>query len=146
LFDPDAKEYAQLKKTPELRKHFNLDGAYDYFSMLEDQLAGRIDSWAVRWQLSAFSNDLLTIYPRHSLIVNAGFDGSGTHGATKGPLARSGLVDEFSPVRFPLEIQVGDSWKEVCKMLRARLSILNRLKLKIKMMTFRMLEFLRSAT
>lgn len=120
LFDPDATGYAQVKLDLALRKRFNLDGAYDYFSMLEAQLAGRVDSWAVRWQLSAFLNNTLTIYPRHSLIVNAGFDGTGTHGPAVGSLSRSGVIKEFNPERFPIEMKVGDSWEVVCRLLRNR--------------------------
>src|SRR5450631_726432 len=62
LFDPDAKGYAQVKADLALRKRFNLDGAYDYFSMLEAQLAGRVDSWAIRWYLSTFLLQGLTLY------------------------------------------------------------------------------------
>ena len=40
---------------------------------------GEIDSWAIRWQASAFLNDKLTLYPRDSLVKNIGFDGSGVH-------------------------------------------------------------------
>jgi Glycosyl transferase family 2 len=133
LFDPDAKGYAQVKADLALRKSFNLDGAYDYFAMLEDQLAGRVDSWAIRWQLSAFLNDSLTIYPRHSLIVNAGFDGSGTHGITVGLLSHSGAKYAFSPEQFPKEIKSSDSWGDICRALKNRLSILDRIKRKVKL-------------
>ncbi|MFZ5502754.1 MAG: glycosyltransferase family 2 protein [Pseudomonadota bacterium] len=120
LFDADAKGYAQIKADATLRKRFNLGGAYDYFSMLEDQLAGRVDSWAVRWQLSAFLSDALTLYPKHSLVVNAGFDGTGTHGTMKGLLSLSGMKDAFSPNGFPKEIKTNDSWSEVCYALKYR--------------------------
>lgn len=79
LFDPDAKGYASLKNDSTLRKRFNLDGAFDYFSMLEDQLVGRVNSWAIRWYLATFLCNGLTLYPRQSLVSNIGFDGSGTH-------------------------------------------------------------------
>jgi hypothetical protein len=32
--------------------------------------------------MSLFANDGLVLYPRHSLVMNAGFDGSGTHRMT----------------------------------------------------------------
>ena len=128
MFDQDAKGYALVKADLALRKRFNLDGAYDYFSMLEDQLAGRVDSWAVRWQLATFLKDGLTLYPRHSLVTNAGFDGSGTHGGMRGPLSLSGARDEFVPMHFPEEIVVGAPWKIVCSRLRARLSWAERIR------------------
>lgn len=132
LFDPDAKGYARVKEDLALRNRFNLDGAYDYFSMLEAQLAGRVDSWAIRWHLAAFLNDTLTLYPRHSLITNIGFDGSGTHGVLRGSLSRSGASKEFEPRSFPESIIVGAVWKTVCDGLRARLSWWDRIKWRLR--------------
>lgn len=140
LFDPDAKGYAQVKADLALRKRFNLDGAYDYFSMLEAQLAGRVDSWAVRWQLSAFLNNSLTIYPRQSLIVNAGFDGSGTHGTMVGLLSHSGAENSFSPKTFPSEIKPSDSWADVCRTLKNRFSTLDRIKNKVQLFLSRFIK------
>jgi hypothetical protein len=105
---------------------------YDYFSMLEAQLAGRVDSWAVRWQLSAFLNNSLTIYPRQSLIVNAGFDGSGTHGTMVGLLSHSGAENSFSPKTFPAEIKPSDSWADVCRALKNRMGVLDRIKNRLR--------------
>jgi hypothetical protein len=79
LFDSDAKGYAQIKSDLALRRRFNLDGAYDYFAMLEAQLCGEINSWAIRWYLSVFMHKGLILYPPQTYVINAGFDGSGTH-------------------------------------------------------------------
>lgn len=140
LFDPDAKGYAQVKADPALRKRFNLDDSYDYFSMLDAQLAGRVDSWAVRWQLSAFLNDSLTLYPRHSLIVNVGFDGTGTHGTMTGLLSLSGMKDTFSPEKFPKEIKASDSWVDICRALKNRFSTLDRIKSKVQLFLSRFIK------
>jgi hypothetical protein len=50
--------------------------------MLEDQIAGRNDSWAVRWLASAFLANKLTLYPGRSLVHNIGNDASGVHCGT----------------------------------------------------------------
>lgn len=126
LFDPDAKGYAKLKAAPALRNRFNLDGAYDYYSMLKAQLEGRVDSWAIRWYLATFLFEGLTLYPRQSLVTNAGFDGSGTHGIMRGLLSRSGASVEFAPKIFPEMVGVGASWQMVCNGLRAGLSWIDR--------------------
>jgi hypothetical protein len=47
--------------------------------MLRDTLAGRVDSWAVRWYASAFLAGMYTLYPNRSLVRNRGNDGTGTH-------------------------------------------------------------------
>lgn len=98
-FDPVASAYMQLKADARRRRAFNMDGAYDYFSMLEAQLEGRVDSWAIRWNLSVFMNDGLVLYPKKSLVENMGFDGSGVH--TRGE-ALDQVVDAGAiPERLP---------------------------------------------
>ncbi len=47
--------------------------------MLREQIAGRKDSWAVRWHAACFLDDLYTLYPGRSLVENIGNDASGTH-------------------------------------------------------------------
>ena len=79
-FDPSATGYRQLAGDPDLRARFNLDGNYDYFGMLADQIEGKIDSRGVRWLLSVFLKGGLVLYPRRSLVQNVGIDGTGTHG------------------------------------------------------------------
>ncbi len=60
-------------------KLFNLNGAGSFFSMLEDRMAGRNDSWAILWWYAVSRKNGLVLYPSHSLVWNSGFDGSGTH-------------------------------------------------------------------
>ena len=52
-------------------------------TMLERQLQGEVDSWAIRWHLSVFMRQGLVLYPGRSLVKNTGFDGSGTHGSAR---------------------------------------------------------------
>lgn len=98
-FDADATGYAQLKWDAARRKAFDMNGAYDYFSMLEAQLAGTVDSWAIRWNLSVFMNDGLVLYPKQSLVENTGFDGSGVH--TRGEALNQIVDSGHVPVRLP---------------------------------------------
>lgn len=85
-FDSSTAGYELLKHDAKLRHRFNLDGAYDFFGMLEQQLQGKIDSWAIRWYLSVFMNHGLTLYPQRTLVENKGFDGSGTHCGIEQPV------------------------------------------------------------
>ena len=128
LFDADAKGYEKVNSDIELRNRFNLNGAYDFYSMLQDQLAGKIDSWAICWQLSTFLYGGLTLYPTQSLVMNAGFDGSGTHRYEQGLLSRSSINENFVPDTFPGSIVVGPAWIKVKSCLRSRLSWKNRIK------------------
>jgi hypothetical protein len=47
--------------------------------MLDDQLAGRIDSWNVRFNVAQALAGSYSVYPRFAYVRNAGLDGSGTH-------------------------------------------------------------------
>jgi hypothetical protein len=67
-----------LKKN---KKEFNFDNSHDYYQMLVNQINGKNSSWAIRWYASAFLNNMLTLYPRKTLVKNNGRDNSGTHGA-----------------------------------------------------------------
>ena len=58
---------------------FDFDGAMGFVQMLEDQIAGRNNSWAVRWHASCYLRDRLILYPGRALAQNIGHDGSGTH-------------------------------------------------------------------
>lgn len=79
-FDPLATGWEKLLVDKDLRRGFNLDGVYDYATMLVRQMLGARDSWAVRWYWTAFKARGLVLFPPASLVSNTGFDGSGTHG------------------------------------------------------------------
>lgn len=90
-FDPQATGWEALQTNKDLRRRFNLDGTYDYSTMLVRQMTGMRDSWAVRWYWSVFKANGLVLFPPLSLVSNTGFDGSGTHGR--------GLLRKFSKSR-----------------------------------------------
>lgn len=73
-----VKDYDKFKKNKEQRKKFNLGGR-DMANMLDSQMEGKIDSWAIRWCYSQSKIDMYTVYPVKSRIKNIGLDGSGTH-------------------------------------------------------------------
>ncbi len=73
--DTDFDAYFRNRR---LRRDFeNTENGWDLLMLLQSR--GKISSWAVRWVLNLFQNDLWTVYPRRSLVTNNGFDGSGTH-------------------------------------------------------------------
>jgi hypothetical protein len=78
-FEIDGKKLLKQLKTNSLKKEFNFNNTFDYVQMLEDQVVGKNDSWAIRWYASCFLNNLYTLYPGKSLVSNIGFDNSGTH-------------------------------------------------------------------
>jgi Glycosyl transferase family 2 len=79
LFESDGRKLLMEMQRRGLTYAFDFDGNYPYTDMLQDCIAGRNDSWAIRWYASAFLLDKLTLYPGCSQIQNIGVDGSGRH-------------------------------------------------------------------
>lgn len=79
-FDPQVSGWQALQQERALRRRFNLLGAYDYATMLERQMSGLRDSWAIRWYWAVFRSGGLVLFPPVTLVHNCGFDGSGSHG------------------------------------------------------------------
>jgi len=79
LFEADGQKLLDELKRKNLMYRFNILGSYPYKRMLQDQIHGRNNSWAIRWYASAFIKDKLTLHPGKSLVSNIGLDGSGDH-------------------------------------------------------------------
>lgn len=80
LNDWQVCDYKEFKNDKVKVKDFNIAGS-DMAPMLDDQMAGRINSWAIRWGYNQFKYDMWTVYPIKSLVNNIGNDLSGTHTA-----------------------------------------------------------------
>lgn len=79
FFEPDGSKLLSELYTRQLTREFDLDGGCSYTEMLQDQISGKNDSWAIRWYASAFLRGMYTLYPGTSLVKNIGLDSSGTH-------------------------------------------------------------------
>lgn len=83
LFNSDATFLMSELKKNNLTNEFDFNDSYPYIKMLQNQIDGKVNSWAIRWYASAFLTNKLTLYPKDSLVLNIGFDNSGEHcGAT----------------------------------------------------------------
>lgn len=79
LFNPDAKYLLGEIRRRGLSCAFDLNHSYPYTRLLDQQVAGKIDSWAIRWYASTFLLGKMSLFPASSFVKNAGFDGSGVH-------------------------------------------------------------------
>lgn len=78
--DMKASGWEELRDNKGLRNRFNLEGGYDWYSILVRQTSERAyNSWAICWYWTVFKNRGLTLFPKTSLVENIGFDGSGVH-------------------------------------------------------------------
>ncbi|NOT74813.1 MAG: glycosyltransferase [Cyclobacteriaceae bacterium] len=103
IFESDGSSL--LKKLNELGliHTFDFDGAYSYSRMLKDQIAGKNNSWAVRWHASAFLANRLTLYPAVSFVNNIGLDNSGTHSGVSVDYEGELNTEELLLRKIPIE-------------------------------------------
>jgi len=73
MFNVDAKGYRDLVVNRKLREDFDLGNVSPYSQMLENQMSGKLDSWAIRWWWTFFRSNGLCLYPGKSLVRNIGF-------------------------------------------------------------------------
>jgi len=113
VYNPDGPALLRELKARNLCHAFDFDGAMGFVQMLKDQIAGRNDSWAVRWHASCYLRDMLILYPGRALAHNIGHDGSGTHSLQED--------DSFNVMLSPTAITVGGI--EVAENAQAREAI-----------------------
>ncbi|HZP68458.1 MAG TPA: glycosyltransferase [Pseudolabrys sp.] len=118
-YDADMTGLQRLAADKEMRKRFDLGGAYPYYAMACEQKCGKLDSWGIRWHLSVFMRDLLVLYPPRSLVQNEGVDSSGTHGAghkqLQVPLAKCDYAN--GKIALPDRVEVTDATLDEVKHL-----------------------------
>lgn len=78
IFNPDGHTLLSALHSNRLTTSFDFNNSYPFTKMLNNQIAGKNNSWAIRWHASAFLANMLTLYPSESLIRNIGYD-IGTH-------------------------------------------------------------------
>lgn len=78
-FNPNGQELLQELEERKLTYTFDFNGKYGYTRMLRRQIAGKNNSWAIRWNASLFLRGILSLNVGRSLVQNEGFDGSGTN-------------------------------------------------------------------
>lgn len=102
-FDEAASGRKALRASWRMRRRFDLGGSYPFWSLLEMQRRGEVDSWAIRWYLSVFLRRGLSLFPARSLVEHRGLDADATHWAGGRPQAVSTAVARpFRVERWPV--------------------------------------------
>jgi hypothetical protein len=101
IFEKEGKKLLDKVKKKNLEREINFNGAYNYIKMLKNQIKGKNDSWAIRWYVSAFLKNMLSLYPGQSYVQNIGFGNEGTHTKTKTDLFKINLVNKFKFSKIP---------------------------------------------
>lgn len=107
-FNP--QDYLELKTNDVLRKQFNIDGTYDYSSMLISQMESKnISSWGIRFWWNVFRNKGLVLHPDYSLVKNIGFDNSGVHCGETDFGTTKNWNPNYTITNYPSEISINQS-------------------------------------
>ena len=95
IFESDGQKLYNKLMEKKLQREADFNNSYGFTQMLKDQISGKNNSWAVRWYISAFLKNMLTLYVGKSLVKNIGIDGSGIHRDTSNKLAVE-LINEYN--------------------------------------------------
>lgn len=76
--DWDVSGYDTFRSDRRQRHRFNQMGS-DLAKMLDDQMKGKINSWAIRWVFNQFLQQKYTVFPVVSKAENIGFAEGATH-------------------------------------------------------------------
>jgi putative methyltransferase (TIGR04325 family) len=105
LFEPNAQLLLNQLREKGLIDDFNLGGRFGFESLLIEQIKGTVSSWAIRWQAIAYITGKLSLYPRHAVSQNIGFDSGGTHsGSDKYSLLCKPATKPIHVENLPVEV------------------------------------------
>jgi hypothetical protein len=76
-FETDSLKLKKEIDQKKLVNEFDFQSGISYYKMLNDNINGLNDSWAIRWYASTFLKNMITLFPRKSFVKNIGIDNSG---------------------------------------------------------------------
>jgi hypothetical protein len=88
--DWSVSDYEEFQADKKRQRMFNRGGE-DLSRMLDLQMAGKIDSWAIRWAYAHFMRGSVALLPTVAKVYNIGLDRSGVHSGA-GSARQSALV------------------------------------------------------
>ena len=97
------KDENNLRLNKEENFEFDLNNSYPFSKILKKTTSKKIDSWAILWYLFVFKNHGLNLFPPFTLILNKGFDGSGSN--TSIELSQKFKLD-FSRILDPESVKI----------------------------------------
>jgi len=86
-------------------KKFNRGGD-DLIKLLQLQMDGKIDSWAIIWDYFHYKYDAYCLRPIKSFVKNIGFDGSGIHSDKMNGELHSGIQYDNSEYDIKFDIKI----------------------------------------
>lgn len=126
--DWNVENYKLTMSNKNFMQEFNKMGS-DMTKMLNDQIVGKINSWAIRWCYNQFISQTYTVYPTVSKIKNIGTGVDASHTSDKHNRFETLLDDGYSrSINFDAEVALDKYYLD--QFLRP-FSIYTRIKYKI---------------
>lgn len=102
--DWTISDYAGFRSSKNMQALFNR-GGQDLSHMLAMQMAGHLDSWAIRWAYAHWKHEAFALLSTKSKVLNIGLDGSGVHCRANFSKQSPLLAPNDGPeTRFPLTV------------------------------------------
>lgn len=109
FFNADAAQLYREIVARKRQREFDFNGSYPYMRMLEDQVAGKVRSWAICWYASAFLQDMYTVYPDQPLVALNSLADGGEHDTPSAFMQRYAVTLKTTPVDWSLGATDGES-------------------------------------
>lgn len=77
-YKKDALYYKSVF-TEEMKYHFDIEGTAGNWSQIEENIEGKINTWAIFWYATIYLKNGLCLGPSKSIVKNIGLDNSGVH-------------------------------------------------------------------
>ena len=133
--DWDVSDYSSFKNSKELRRNFNKMGS-DMSQMLDRQMQGKLDSWAIRWCYHQYKYDLFSAHPMVSKISNIGFNSLDATNTTEKFNRYKTKLDQSNKTSFQFSNDICLEDKIIIQFIKP-FTILSRLKYKIIHLVFK---------
>ncbi|MCX8759118.1 glycosyltransferase [Vibrio parahaemolyticus] len=75
-FNKDPQKLIDKWKDEDIHR-FNVDGTHDFWSQVLNNQSGKLNTWAIFWYATIFTNNGLCLNPYQSYVKNIGNDGTG---------------------------------------------------------------------
>lgn len=130
LVDWNVSDYEEFKKNKTIRKRFNEYGP-DRAKLLDNQMKGKIDSWAIRFSYSMFKMNKIAILPTKTRVANIGFDGTGVHNSKIDTKWLTSIDGDLHPAIF-LDVEIDDRIKKEFNNIFRKPNIIKRILRRVK--------------
>jgi hypothetical protein len=127
-YKKNPKEITKKWSLSDINK-FNFEDSYNFFSQIERNLSGQIDTWAIFWYAVIFKNKGLCVNPINTLVTNIGVGKFATNTKSSNNIFTSNINDHnLLPKKFPDKILENKKIFYSIKINFLKLKIKNKIK------------------